>query len=131
MIIMKPTFQKTIDLLLLIISIILIFISKKEYIPTFFTLIFLILSSLYFFPIKLLISSKDKYINVSTTIIGLILSLSAVQLNKDLDVLPLTLVIVNFIYLVFLAYLNNKTYSHEKKYNWIILFHFLSFFLIV
>ncbi len=127
---MKPTFQKTIDLLLLIISIILIFISKKEHIPTLFTLIFLVLVSFYFSPVKLLFLDTNKYLKLSAFILALCVGVGALQLFKAVDVLVLILGIVNFVFMVFIALATNEKTLGNRNYKFLILTHFLAFFIL-
>ena len=119
-----------IELSLIIISIFLIFFSKKEHIPTLFTLIFLVLVSFYFSPVKLLFLDTNKYLKLSEFILALCVGVGALQLFKAVDVLVLILVIVNFVFMVFIALATNEKTLGNRNYKFLILTHFLAFFIL-
>ena len=119
-----------IELSLIIISIFLIFFSKKEHIPTLFTLIFLVLVSFYFSPVKLLFLDTNKYLKLSAFILALCVGVGALQLFKAVDVLVLILVIVNFVFMVFIAFATNEKTLGNRNYKFLILTHFLAFFIL-
>ena len=119
-----------IELLILIISITLIFFSKKEHIPTLFTLIFLVLVSFYFSPVKLLFLDTNKYLKLSAFILALCVGVGALQLFKTVDVLVLIFGIVNFVFMVFIALATNEKTLGNRNYKFLIASHFLAFFLL-
>lgn len=119
-----------IELSTLIISAGLIFMSKTEQISTLPPLMFLIIVSFYFFPFKLLFFDNSKYSMLSTFILALIVGTGALHLYKTFDVLVLILSVINFIFMVFVAFKTNKKALGAVNYKFLILIHFLAFFVL-
>ncbi len=115
---------------LLIILIFLYFFSISSAVPKYITTTVLVISSLYFFPVKLLLH-KGKYtlINLlSDFILSVGLSLLVVGLYLEHKTVFSVFGLLNFVFMVYLA-LHSKDFEKSKYYHFITN-HFLLMFLL-
>jgi len=119
------------ELIILLLITIFLFLTNKNIVNKNIYTFIVIVSSLYFFPIKLLFNKiLDKISVYSSIFISLILSLSIISLfieTKNLDNLFNLFIIINSIFIVF-SILNRQKYNIQK---YVILNHLILCFVMI
>lgn len=119
------------ELIILLLITIFLFLTNKNIVNKNIYTFIVVVSSLYFFPIKLLFNKiLDKISVYSSIFISLILSLSIISLfieTKNLDNLFNFFIIINSVFIVF-SILNRQKYNIQK---YVILNHLILCFVMI
>lgn len=120
----KSLFIK-LDVILIVVGILLVFLNKMENLPSILVVLFLIIASLYFFPVKLILNNKEPYEVVSDLLISTTLIFAIVLKYTDFRYVAPILGLLNFGYIIYYVFfvLNKKNLGNIHRM--VILSHFL------
>ncbi|MGR7812581.1 hypothetical protein [Lacinutrix undariae] len=119
-----------VELLALITSVILVFLTTVGRLSSLPTVLVLATLSMYFFPVKFLFPNRNLYLIISGIILALSLASGVLLLYKDFDILSTILCFLNFGYLIYLGFFVGNDKLPIQKYRYLVLIHFLVLFIL-
>ncbi len=120
---MLITMKSYISLSIVLLCLLIIFLAKVEFVPNYILVPILLISSLYFFPTKLLLKKINKIELLSDILIFFSLNVSVLLLYTELKIISLIFVILNFLFLIGCVFVFSERI--KDTYRSLILIHFV------